>query len=56
MGPGQPLGGAALSGIGFTVALLIIGLALDSPDLQEQATIGVLIAIGTTCGGRPPHG
>jgi Na+/H+ antiporter NhaA len=43
VGKGQVLGGAALSGIGFTVALLIAGLAFDT-HLQDQATIGVLIA------------
>jgi Na+/H+ antiporter NhaA len=43
VGKGQVLGGAALSGIGFTVALLIAGLAFDA-HLQDQATIGVLIA------------
>jgi Na+/H+ antiporter NhaA len=41
---GQVLGGAALSGIGFTVSLLIIELAIDSPELREQAKVGVLIA------------
>jgi Na+/H+ antiporter NhaA len=40
----QVLGGGALSGIGFTVSLLIVELAIDSPDLREQAKIGVLIA------------
>jgi Na+/H+ antiporter NhaA len=46
VGPGQVLGGAALSGIGFTVSLLIIGLAFDSPELHDQATVGVLLALG----------
>ncbi|SDD76447.1 sodium/proton antiporter, NhaA family [Sanguibacter gelidistatuariae] len=45
VGPGQVLAGGALSGIGFTVALLIIGLAFDSPELQDQATVGVLLAL-----------
>lgn len=45
VGPGQVVGGAALSGIGFTVALLIIGLAFDDPVLRDQATVGVLIAL-----------
>jgi Na+/H+ antiporter NhaA len=40
----QVLGGAALSGIGFTVSLLIIELAIDSPELRQQAKLGVLIA------------
>ncbi|WP_179957341.1 Na+/H+ antiporter NhaA [Georgenia yuyongxinii] len=45
VGPGQVLGGAALSGIGFTVSLLIIGLAFDSAELQDEATVGVLLAV-----------
>ena len=45
VGPGQVLGGAALSGIGFTVSLLIIGLAFDSAELRAQATIGVLLSL-----------
>jgi protein-disulfide isomerase len=44
VGPGQALGGAALSGIGFTVSLLIVGLAFDSPELRDEATVGVLLA------------
>ncbi|MBW8481591.1 Na+/H+ antiporter NhaA [Actinomadura parmotrematis] len=40
---GQVLGGAAVSGIGFTVALFITELAFgDAPDLQAQAKIGIL--------------
>jgi Na+/H+ antiporter NhaA len=46
VGPGQVLGGAALSGIGFTISLLIIGLSFDSPELQDHATVGVLLALG----------
>lgn len=42
--PGHVAGGAALSGIGFTVSLLIAGLAFDSTALREQATVGVLMA------------
>jgi protein-disulfide isomerase len=39
------LGGAALSGIGFTVSLLIAGLAFDDDStLRNQATVGVFIA------------
>ena len=45
VGPGQVLGGAALSGIGFTVSLLIIGLAFDSAELRAHATIGVLLSL-----------
>jgi Na+/H+ antiporter NhaA len=44
VGPGHALGGAALSGIGFTVSLLIVHLAFDSPELAEEATVGVLLA------------
>ncbi|MDC5696163.1 Na+/H+ antiporter NhaA [Intrasporangium calvum] len=44
LGPGQVLGGAALSGIGFTVSLLIVGLAFG-PELQDEATVGVLLAL-----------
>lgn len=36
--------GAALSGIGFTISLFIVDLALHSPQLQDQARIGVLVA------------
>ena len=43
VGPGQILGGGALSGIGFTVSLLIAGLAFETP-LREEATVGVLLA------------
>lgn len=45
VGPGQVMGGAALSGIGFTVSLLIISLAFDSQQLQDEATVGVLLAL-----------
>ncbi|MFC7362234.1 Na+/H+ antiporter NhaA [Nocardioides astragali] len=38
------LGGAALSGIGFTVSLLIVGLAFDDAGSRADATVGVLIA------------
>ena len=44
VGFGHVFGGAALSGIGFTVSLLIAGLAFDDPTLRDQATVGVLIA------------
>ncbi|HET6652380.1 MAG TPA: Na+/H+ antiporter NhaA [Nocardioides sp.] len=44
VGLGHVTGGAALSGIGFTVALLITGLAFDDPELRDQATVGVLLS------------
>jgi protein-disulfide isomerase len=44
VGEGQVLGGAALSGIGFTVSLLIAGLAFDDETLRDEATVGVLLA------------
>ncbi|WP_420115076.1 Na+/H+ antiporter NhaA [Pseudactinotalea sp.] len=44
VGPGSVLGGATLSGIGFTMALLIISLALEG-EQADDATIGVLIAL-----------
>ncbi len=45
VGPGQVLGGAALSGIGFTVSLLIVGLAFEDDVLADEATVGVLLAL-----------
>ncbi len=39
---GQMLGGAALSGIGFTVALFVTELALDDELLIAEAKIGIL--------------
>lgn len=46
VGMGSVFGGAALSGIGFTVSLLVISLAFDSSsDLGRQATLGVLVAM-----------
>ncbi|PFG41619.1 sodium/proton antiporter (NhaA family) [Isoptericola jiangsuensis] len=45
VGPGSVLGGAALSGIGFTVSLLVAGLAFDDPAHTQAATVGVLIAL-----------
>jgi Na+/H+ antiporter NhaA len=37
-------GGAALSGIGFTISLFIVDIAIADPARREQALIGVLIA------------
>ncbi|MFG2513198.1 Na+/H+ antiporter NhaA [Streptomyces sp. NPDC048584] len=42
--PGHVLGGGALSGLGFTVSLLIVGLAFQDPVARAQATVGVLLA------------
>ena len=44
VGMGQTFGGAALSGIGFTVSLLIAGLAFGDESLRDEATVGVLLA------------
>ena len=37
-------GGGALSGIGFTIALFIVGLAIEDPEMQDLARVGVLAA------------
>jgi Na+/H+ antiporter NhaA len=37
-------GGAALAGIGFTIALFIVDLAIDDPLKQDEARVGVLLA------------
>jgi Na+/H+ antiporter NhaA len=37
-------GGAALSGIGFTISLFIVDIAIAEPARQDQARIGVLVA------------
>jgi Na+:H+ antiporter, NhaA family len=44
VGPAEVLGGAALTGIGFTVSLFIVDLAFRSPELRDEAKIGVLTA------------
>jgi len=44
---GHLFGGAALSGIGFTVSLLIAGLAFTDERERIQATVGVLLAAVT---------
>ena len=41
VGPGQVIGGAALSGLGFTVSLLIANLAFDDPRLVREAVVGI---------------
>jgi Na+/H+ antiporter NhaA len=47
-GPGLTLdrlaGGAALCGIGFTISLFIVDLAIADPDAQNEARVGVLAA------------
>jgi len=47
-GPGLTLdrvaGGGALCGIGFTIALFLVDLAIDGQLLQNEARVGVLIA------------
>jgi Na+/H+ antiporter NhaA len=37
-------GGAALSGIGFTISLFIVDIAIPEPARQDQARVGVLLA------------
>lgn len=37
-------GGAALSGIGFTISLFIVDLAFDDPEMADEARIGILAA------------
>ena len=44
IGKGQTVGGAALSGIGFTVSLLIARLAFDDLETQEHAVVGIFVA------------
>ncbi|WP_344051426.1 Na+/H+ antiporter NhaA [Streptomyces thermoalcalitolerans] len=44
VGAGHVLGGGALSGIGFTVSLLIASLAFEGTPLLAPATVGVLLA------------
>jgi Na+/H+ antiporter NhaA len=44
VGTRHVLGGAALSGIGFTVSLLIADLAFSDETIRDQAVVGVLIA------------
>jgi Na+/H+ antiporter NhaA len=48
LGPGLTLdrlaGGGALCGIGFTIALFIVDLAVEDPAVQNEARVGVLSA------------
>jgi Na+/H+ antiporter NhaA len=37
-------GGAALSGIGFTISLFIVDIAISEPARQDHARVGVLLA------------
>ncbi len=41
---GRMAGGAALSGIGFTISLFIVDIAIADPVLQDQARVGELAA------------
>ncbi|MEE2034005.1 Na+/H+ antiporter NhaA [Rhodococcus chondri] len=40
----QISGGAALAGIGFTISLFIVDLAIESPEAANDARLGVLVA------------
>jgi NhaA family Na+:H+ antiporter len=40
----QVAGGAALSGLGFTISLFIVDLAFDDERAADQARVGVLVA------------
>ena len=44
IGKGQTVGGAALSGLGFTVSLLIARLAFDDVETQDIAVFGIFLA------------
>jgi Na+/H+ antiporter NhaA len=48
LAPGSTLrrvaGGGALSGIGFTISLFIVDIAIAEPARQDQARVGVLLA------------
>jgi protein-disulfide isomerase len=44
VGNGHVWAGGALSGIGFTVSLLIASLAFDDERIRDEATVGVLLA------------
>ncbi|GAA0934863.1 Na+/H+ antiporter NhaA [Pseudonocardia zijingensis] len=42
-------GGGALCGIGFTISLFIVDLAIDDPGVQNEARVGVLAASVLAC-------
>lgn len=59
-------GVGVLSGMGFTISLLVVGLAVDDPELADEARVGVLLAsvVALACesilagicgGGTSPH-
>lgn len=37
-------GGAVLTGIGFTISLLVVGLSIPDPAVADQARVGILVA------------
>lgn len=41
---GRLAGGSALCGIGFTISLFVIGMAIDDAQVQNEARLGILIA------------
>ncbi len=45
--PRHLIGAGAMTGIGFTISLFIVDLAIEDPALAAQARIGVLAASGT---------
>ena len=50
MTSGRLAGGAALCGIGFTLSLFIIDLAIDDPATANEARVGVLLASALAAG------
>jgi protein-disulfide isomerase len=44
VGLGQVVGGGAISGIGFTVSLLVANLAFEGSELHDEVTVGILLA------------
>ncbi|MEA2829079.1 MAG: Na+:H+ antiporter, NhaA family [Actinomycetota bacterium] len=50
VGWGQLIGIAALAGIGFTVSLFVAGLAFATPQAEDAAKIGVMVASGVASG------